>query len=51
MGNKRNRRSRRAESPSFERDLSKSENETPRGNGTIIETLSNSERASSVRER
>ena len=51
MGNKRNRRSRRGQSPSFERELSTSEIETSQGNETvIIETLSNFENVSSVRD-
>ena len=43
MGNKRNRRSRRAQSTSLERELSTSEVETSQGNETVIETLSNFE--------
>ena len=50
MGNKRNRRSRRGQSPSLERELSTSEIETSQGNGTVIETLSNFENVSSVRD-
>ena len=50
MGNKRNRRSRRAQSPSLERDLSASEVGTSQGNQTIIETRSTFENVSSVRE-
>ena len=50
MGNKRNRRSRRGESPSLERELSASEIETSQGNETVIETLSNFENVSSVRD-
>ena len=50
MGNKRNRRSRRGQSPSFERELSASEIETSQGNETVIETLSNFENVSSVRD-
>ena len=50
MGNKINRRSRRAQSPSLERELSTSERETSQGNETIIETLSNFENVSSVRD-
>ena len=48
MGNKRNRRSRRGQSPSLERELSTSEIETSLGNETVIETLSNFENVSSV---
>ena len=50
MGNKRNRRSRRGQSPSLERELSASEVETSQGNETVIETLSNFENVSSVRD-
>ena len=50
MGNKRNRRSRRGQSPSLERQLSASEIETSQGNETVIETLSNFENVSSVRD-
>ena len=50
MGNRRNRRSRRGQSPSLERELSTSEIETSRGNETVIETLSNFENVSSVRD-
>ena len=50
MGNKRNRRSRRGQSPSLERELSASEIETSQGNETVIETLSNFENVSSVRD-
>ena len=51
MGIKRNRRSRRTQSPSLERDLSASEVETSQGNETtIIETLSNFDNVSSVRK-
>ena len=50
MGNKRNRRSRRGQSPSLEREMSTSEIETSQGNGTVIETLSNFENVSSVRD-
>ena len=50
MGNKRNRRSRRVQSPSLERELSTSEKETSQGNETVIETLSNFENVSSVRD-
>ena len=49
MGNKRNRRSRRGQSPSLERELSTSEIETSQGNETVIETLSNFGSVSSVR--
>ena len=49
LGNKRNRRSRRGQSPSLERELSTSEIETSQGNETVIETLSNFENVSSVR--
>ena len=50
MGNKRNMISRRGQLPSLERELSTSETETSRGNGTVIETLSNFENVSSVRD-
>ena len=50
MGNKRNRRSRRGQSPLLERELSASEIETSQGNETVIETLSNFENVSSVRD-
>ena len=50
MGNKRNRRSIRGQSPSPERELSTSEIETSQGNETVIETLSNFENVSSVRD-
>ena len=50
MGIKRNRRSKRAQSHSLERDLSASEVETSQGDETIIETLSNFGYVSSVRE-
>ena len=50
MGNKRNRRSRRIQSPSLERQLSASEIETSQGNEINIETLSNFETVSSVRD-
>ena len=50
MGNKRNRRSRRGQSPSLERELSTSEIETSQGNETVIETLSNFENVISVRD-
>ena len=50
MGNKRNRRSRRGQSPSLERELSASEVETSQGNETVIEFLSNFENISSVRD-
>ena len=50
MGNKRNRRPRRGQSPSLERELSASEKETSQGNETVIETLSNFENVSSVRD-
>ena len=50
MGNKRNRRSRRGQSPSIEKELSTSEIETSQGNETVIETLSNFENVSSVRD-
>ena len=49
-GNKRNKRSRQAQSPSLGRELSASEVGTSQGNETIIETLSNFENVSSVRE-
>ena len=50
MGNKRNRRSRRGQSPSLERELSTSEIETSQGNETVIEILSNFENVISVRD-
>ena len=50
MGNKRIRRSIRGQSPSLERELSTSEIETSQGNETVIETLSNFENVSSVRD-
>ena len=50
MGNKRKRRSRRGQSPSLERQLSTSEIETSQGNETVIETLSNFENFSSVKD-
>ena len=50
MGNRKNRRSRRIQSPSLERELSASEIETSQGNETVIETLSNFENVSSVRD-
>ena len=50
MGNKRNRRSRRGQSPSLERELSTSEIETSQGNESVIETLSNFENVRSVRD-
>ena len=49
MGNTRNRRSRRGQSPSLERELSTSEIETSQGNETFIETLGNFETVSSIR--
>ena len=49
MGKKRNRRSKRGQSPSLERELSTSEIETSQGNETIIEILSNFENGSSIR--
>ena len=49
MGNKK-RRSKRAQSPSLERVLSVSDVGTSQGNEAIIETLSNFENVSSVRE-
>ena len=49
MGNQK-RRSKRAQSPSLERVLSVSEVGTSQGNEAIIETLSNFENVSSVRE-
>ena len=51
MGNKRNRRFRRGQSPSLEKDLSASEAEASQGNETMIETLSNFDNVSSVRSR
>ena len=50
MGNKKNRRFRRGQSPSLERELSTSEIETSQGNETVIETSSNFENVSSVRD-
>ena len=50
MGNKRNWRSRRGQSPSLERELSASEIEPSQGNETVIEILSNFENVSSVRD-
>ena len=50
MGNKRNRRSRRGQSPSLERELSTSEIETSQGNENVIETLGYFENVSSVRD-
>ena len=50
MGNNRNRRSRRGQSPLIERELSTSEIETSQGNETVIETLCNFENVSSVRD-
>ena len=50
MGNKRNRRYRQAQSPSYESELTASEVGTSQGNETIIETLSNFENDSSVRK-
>ena len=50
MGNKTNRRSRQAQSPSLERELSISEVETSQSNETVIETLGNFENVSSVRK-
>ena len=51
MGNKRNRRSRRGQSPSLERDLSASEAEASQGNENMDETLSNFDKVSSVGDR
>ena len=48
-GSKRNRRSRRGQSPSLEIELSTSEIETSKGNETVIETLSNFENVTSTR--
>ena len=50
MGNKRNRRSRRGQSTSLERELSTFEIETSQGNETVIETLSNFENVSLFRD-
>ena len=50
MGNRKNRRSRLIQSPSLEKELSASEIETSQGNETVIETLSNFENVSSVRD-
>ena len=41
MSNKRKRRSRRGQLPSLEREMSASEAEVTRGNGTMIDTLNN----------
>ena len=49
MGNKRNGRSKRGQSPSLERELSTSEIETSQGNETVIETSSNFGNVSSIR--
>ena len=43
MGNKRNRRSRQAQSTSLEKELSASEVGTSKGNETIMKTLSSFE--------
>ena len=51
MGKKRNRSSRRGQSPSLERDLSPSEAEASQGNEIVIETLNNFDNVSSVRHR
>ena len=51
MENKRNRTSRRGNSPSLERDLSASEAEAPQGIETMIETLSNFDNVGSVRDK
>ena len=51
MGNKRNRRSRRGQSPSLEKDLSASEAEASQNIKTVIETLSNFDNTCSVRYR
>ena len=48
MGNRKNRRSRRIQSPSLERELCASEIETSQGNEVNIETLSNFENTNSV---
>ena len=50
MGNKRNRRSSRGQSPSLERELSTSKMETSQSNETVVEILSNFENVSSVRD-
>ena len=50
MGNKRHRRSRKAQSPSLEKVVSTSKIETSQGIETTIETLSNFENVGSVRE-
>ena len=50
MGNRKNRRSRRNQSPSLERELSASEIETSQGNEVNIETLSNFQNTNSVRD-
>ena len=51
MGNNRNRRSRRGQWPSFEREISDSEAEASRSIETMTETLSNFDNVSSVRNR
>ena len=51
MRNKRNRRSRKGQSPSLEKNLSASEAETSQGVETMIETLSKFDNVSSVRDR
>ena len=50
LGNKRTRRSRRGQLPSLDRELSTSEIETSQGIETVIETLSNFENVSLVRD-
>ena len=49
MGNRRNRRCRRGQSPSLVRDLRDSEAEVLQSNKILIETLSNFDDVSSVR--
>ena len=51
MGNKRDRRSRRAQSPSYERQTNASTAEVSQGNEYEIETLSSFESVRSARNR
>ena len=51
MGNERNKRSRRAQSPLLKRAPSGSEAEASQGEETMIETFSNFENVSSVKNR
>ena len=48
MGNRRNRRSRRGQSPSLDRKISASEAEASQGNDTMIEIFSIFDHVSSV---